>query len=538
MESSASRLKHCIIEAGGAQQVIWDQLGMIRCANGASPEISHCVIRESFSYGVGIANSSPVLISNSFRDCDPDAVVLENTESGACYPMWSGNSFGEGDHVRIEGDFTSSGTLEDPGAPYLITGSRELGSGVTVTIEPGTTVQFADWADELIVNGILIAEGRAAQPITFTSDEPIKQQGQWRNLRFETQESSASRLNHCTIEAGGAVQIIWDLTGLIHCVNGAAPQVSNCTLRISRSDGIYCSTGASPVVRNCSITDVARWGLLNDDASTLVDARQNWWGDASGPLDASDAPDLAGLYNPTGLGCPVTDNVDYSDWLGDPPTFPVEPLYPAVDFSADIRMGRAPLSVQFTDLSTNSPTSWFWAFGDGATSTEQNPQHSYDQPGRYSVTLIAQNGEGAGSHTKPRYIWIVRDDDNAGAGDGMDDDWEIAYFRTAEQPPDGDFDHDGSTNLDEFLAGTDPSDAESVLAITAWQIKADGFVYLSWDATALSLYEVQYNDLLENDCDWLPFTRVDVTPSGTVSIGLPTDDSGRRFYRVTVLPVP
>ena len=36
--------------------------------------------------------------------------------------------------------------------------------------------------------------------------------------------------------------------------------------------------------------------------------------------------------------------------------------------------GPAPLPVQFTDASTNSPTSWSWSFGDGATSTQQNPR--------------------------------------------------------------------------------------------------------------------------------------------------------------------
>ena len=38
--------------------------------------------------------------------------------------------------------------------------------------------------------------------------------------------------------------------------------------------------------------------------------------------------------------------------------------------------------------------------------------------------------------------------------------------------------------------------------------------------------------------DWLPFTRVDVTCSGTVSIGVPIEDLDRRFYRVAVVPLP
>jgi len=51
--------------------------------------------------------------------------------------------------------------------------------------------------------------------------------------------------------------------------------------------------------------------------------------------------------------------------------------------------------VEFTDLSTNFPTSWAWAFGDGQTSTQQNPTHVYATAGTYSVTLIATNAYGS-----------------------------------------------------------------------------------------------------------------------------------------------
>lgn len=49
------------------------------------------------------------------------------------------------------------------------------------------------------------------------------------------------------------------------------------------------------------------------------------------------------------------------------------------------------LSVNFTDSSTINPTSWLWSFGDGNTSTQQNPNHSYANPGTYTVCLIATN---------------------------------------------------------------------------------------------------------------------------------------------------
>ena len=58
-------------------------------------------------------------------------------------------------------------------------------------------------------------------------------------------------------------------------------------------------------------------------------------------------------------------------------------------------------SVQFTDLSTNSPTSWYWTFGDGGTSTSKNPNHVFSANGSYRVNLTATNASGSssGAHT-------------------------------------------------------------------------------------------------------------------------------------------
>ncbi|MGB9939582.1 PGF-pre-PGF domain-containing protein [Methanosarcina sp.] len=61
-----------------------------------------------------------------------------------------------------------------------------------------------------------------------------------------------------------------------------------------------------------------------------------------------------------------------------------------VNFSSNISSGYAPLAVQFTDLSQNA-TEWYWEFGDGTTSTEQNPTHIYSSAGPYTVKLIATN---------------------------------------------------------------------------------------------------------------------------------------------------
>jgi hypothetical protein len=76
------------------------------------------------------------------------------------------------------------------------------------------------------------------------------------------------------------------------------------------------------------------------------------------------------------------------------------------DFSALPRVGTAPLAVRFTDLSIGGPTSWLWRFGDGATSTEQNPSHEYSTPGYYTVTLAATEPLSSGEETRRHAIWV------------------------------------------------------------------------------------------------------------------------------------
>jgi PKD repeat protein len=73
-----------------------------------------------------------------------------------------------------------------------------------------------------------------------------------------------------------------------------------------------------------------------------------------------------------------------------------------VDFSAAPTSGNSPLEVQFTDETTPTPTSWFWEFGDGNTSTDQDPLHTYSEAGLYDVSLEVNSG--AGFELKTGYL--------------------------------------------------------------------------------------------------------------------------------------
>lgn len=88
-------------------------------------------------------------------------------------------------------------------------------------------------------------------------------------------------------------------------------------------------------------------------------------------------------------------------------TFEVEEPPIIAEFSADITEGSVPLTVTFTDETyVSEPDTWFWDFGDGNTSTLQNPQHTYSDPGSYTVSLTATSPEGSDIEVKEDIITV------------------------------------------------------------------------------------------------------------------------------------
>ena len=85
----------------------------------------------------------------------------------------------------------------------------------------------------------------------------------------------------------------------------------------------------------------------------------------------------------------------------------VNPPVPVVSFTGTPTTGIAPLTVSFTDQSTNNPTTWWWDFNDGTGLwSYQNPTHTFTTPGTYTVTLTADNASGSGSVTYTNYITV------------------------------------------------------------------------------------------------------------------------------------
>jgi len=94
----------------------------------------------------------------------------------------------------------------------------------------------------------------------------------------------------------------------------------------------------------------------------------------------------------------VSYGIDFTPWL-DGPCPAGSPVGVRAALEGIARAGEPGLTVRFTDLSTPGPgcdiANWEWDFGDGATSTERNPSHTYDREGVYDVRLCVEDGCGS-----------------------------------------------------------------------------------------------------------------------------------------------
>ena len=99
----------------------------------------------------------------------------------------------------------------------------------------------------------------------------------------------------------------------------------------------------------------------------------------------------------------LTGNINAS-WVNQ--TAWTKSVAPIADFTASSLKGLVPLKVTFSDLSIGEPDSHLWNFGDGATSSDQNPDHTYSTQGIYSVSLTVEDEGGSSSVHKSGYITV------------------------------------------------------------------------------------------------------------------------------------
>lgn len=167
-----------------------------------------------------------------------------------------------------------------------------------------------------------------------------------------------------------------------------------------------------------SLCDI-RW-VNSDDVSFItidysIDNGTSWI-----PLESSPYPTSWGVYgwvvpNTSSDNCLIrvknNDNNAVLDVCDAFFTISDTEFSPTVSFSATSLSGSAPFTVQFTDYSvagTGYITSWYWEFGDGLSSSDQDPVHTYTDPGLYTVSLTVTNSLNASTTLiRTGYISVI-----------------------------------------------------------------------------------------------------------------------------------
>lgn len=144
-------------------------------------------------------------------------------------------------------------------------------------------------------------------------------------------------------------------------------------------------------------------GTTTNNTSAFVPGSGDWDTDSLDISFLAGSPNVQFAFiNVNGYGNNLyLDNINIDQTILNAP--------PVADFSASATTVPVGSQVNFTDLSSNAPTSWSWTFSGGTpgNSSQQNPTITYNTLGTYAVSLTAGNSFGNDTETKTAYINVV-----------------------------------------------------------------------------------------------------------------------------------
>jgi Tol biopolymer transport system component len=171
--------------------------------------------------------------------------------------------------------------------------------------------------------------------------------------------------------------------------------------------------------------------------------------------------------------------------------------------------------------------------GSAGTNASSKPFLAPD--GRTVVFQSFADDLADGDYNATRDVFLLRLNAGDSDGDLLHDDWEMAYFDTLDRDGTLDFDGDSRTDRQEFVAGTDPTNAGSVLRVITLEHAATGSITIFWAAAPGRTYRVQYKNEAE-DPTWLDSSGIVRINGRTASlVDSPAPFRSHRFYRVMLL---
>ncbi len=309
-------------------------------------------------------NALPILsASNSGPYCAGQTIQLNATGSGGTDYSWTG-------------PLSFSSTVEDPSRTNALT----THSGTyTVVLANTTSGCTASATTNVVVNSLPVVEIGT----TINSCPGITQ----------------------VLDAGAGLTYQWSTSETTQTISVNTTG----TYSVTVTDGNSCTASDNVVVNYYPATTLSM-SSTPESASGTNDGTATVSPSGTSPFDylwggGQTSPSISGLtggnYSVTvedGNGCTVSGLVNVA----------TNNTPPVADFAANMINICAGQSVTFTDLSTNTPTSWSWTF-DGATTTTsniQNPVITYTTPGSWMVELTVSNTDGSDTETKAAYITV------------------------------------------------------------------------------------------------------------------------------------
>ena len=172
----------------------------------------------------------------------------------------TGNSV---DAIRVEAQNITSGTWLNHNVPYAIWNDIDQVNGTTLTINPGTQIQFNANA-RLRIYGRLIADGDALNHIIFTSHQKTPTAGYWERILFDGADAGTI-MDYCDVLYAGGTTSNIDIYN-----SGSNITITNSTIKFSSKDGIYIRTNSFPTIKNCVITQNLSEGIFIDGATSAT----------------------------------------------------------------------------------------------------------------------------------------------------------------------------------------------------------------------------------------------------------------------------
>ncbi len=275
-------------------------------------------------------------------------LLLGLLATAACFVFSAGYSQAAGP-TKITKYITEPTVWTKDGSPYLVMG--DIGVQADLTIEPGVVVKLKDGDGGLTFSKKLTAVGTEDEKIIFTSARDDSFGGDTNEDGNATKPSPGS-WNALNLSGGGASEIIINHASVLYgsvnnIVMGAVTVNSNNNVTIKNTEikysgefglyiyqaqptvenniisnnetGVYVwnQPGKVAVIKNNSITDNAIrgasvYGYVYNENYVVLDARDNWWGDKSGPYYKHY---IYGTDNLAGKGNAIGDGVKYNPWL-------------------------------------------------------------------------------------------------------------------------------------------------------------------------------------------------------------------------------